>query len=322
MDEQTGALLALSAIAPRQGSVSGPRRRRSPSDGRVTKRIHALAPPGSAPGSSPSLPHFLIPLQSAQLPNSRAPTYVNFRSPTHLIPASSHSLHDTRTGPKLPSIYPSPMQTISPRLGSARPAAQAAPPSRTRTIRGAVRAHRGVLTVAQAQTEGAIAQETVKRSGPSGLDINGSRITSNKGWAQLITTLKKAEISRRLGYALMGVMNGTEVNPNFEQEVQALLVGSDKTCILYCASPSSLEPLEGNKKLSQTRSLVAAFNLVQAGNTNLVFLKGGFQEWAGIGRSPMKAQPRYNTCTAGLQRRLSLGRSPILPAPDESSASV
>lgn len=89
----------------------------------------------------------------------------------------------------------------------------------------------------------------------------------------------------RLGYALFGVLNGTEINPNFDKEVDAATGGQrDAPLVLYCSQGGSLEPTEQSKSGQQTRSLIAAFQLLQAGYTNLQVLKGGFKEWESSGR--------------------------------------
>lgn len=89
----------------------------------------------------------------------------------------------------------------------------------------------------------------------------------------------------RLGYALFGVLNGTEINPDFNEEVDAATGGQrDAPVVLYCSQGGSLEPTEQSKKGQQTRSLIAAYQLLQAGYTNIQVLKGGFKEWASSGR--------------------------------------
>ncbi len=89
----------------------------------------------------------------------------------------------------------------------------------------------------------------------------------------------------RLGYALFGVLNGTEINPDFDSEVAAATGGQcDAPVVLYCGQGGSLEPTEQSKTGQQTRSLIAAYQLLQAGYTNIQVLKGGFKEWSSAGR--------------------------------------
>lgn len=99
-----------------------------------------------------------------------------------------------------------------------------------------------------------------------------------------ITGWEPFKIARRVGYALFGVMNGTEVNPNFAEEVREVLQGSDKTVVLYCSQGGVLESTEVHKRGWQTRSLVAAFDLTRNGLSNIQVLRDGYTGWTNSGR--------------------------------------
>eukprot|EP00879_Flechtneria_rotunda_P013416 GHRR01014006.1.p1 GENE.GHRR01014006.1~~GHRR01014006.1.p1 ORF type:complete len:210 (+),score=37.42 GHRR01014006.1:237-866(+) len=77
----------------------------------------------------------------------------------------------------------------------------------------------------------------------------------NVPFYQPITGWSPFKVARRVGYALFGVLNGTEVNPNFVSDVKQLLGSpTDKPLIVYCRQGGVLEPTEDYKKGRQTRS--------------------------------------------------------------------
>lgn len=90
------------------------------------------------------------------------------------------------------------------------------------------------------------------------------------------------QVARRVGYAMFGVLNGTEVNPTFMEDAMAV-VDPEEGAILYCALGGSLEATEGKRAL-QTRSLIAAYQLLSAGCKNLAIMRGGYAEWVSGGR--------------------------------------
>ncbi|GBF94991.1 hypothetical protein Rsub_07492 [Raphidocelis subcapitata] len=108
--------------------------------------------------------------------------------------------------------------------------------------------------------------------------VNCEYFRSIQGWSPW-------QVARRIGYAAFGVLNGTEVNPDFSAEVEAA-VGGDRSrpVVLYCSQGGSLESGGGQRKGFQTRSLVAAYELVQRGFTSVSVMKGGFAEWSKSGR--------------------------------------
>ncbi|GFR46335.1 hypothetical protein Agub_g7905 [Astrephomene gubernaculifera] len=88
------------------------------------------------------------------------------------------------------------------------------------------------------------------------------------------------QVARRMGYALFGIAHGTEVNPNFMADVSKLVADPASTpVVLYCSLGGSLEPTNNDKNGQQTRSMVAAYGLTQAGFKALHILKGGYFDW-------------------------------------------
>jgi len=84
---------------------------------------------------------------------------------------------------------------------------------------------------------------------------------------------------------LFGVFNGTEYNPTFIPEVEAVAGKSDGV-VLVCSLGGQLEEdseRTGTSK-SQTRSLMAAYELVSAGFSKVSTLRGGFGKWIDAGR--------------------------------------
>mmetsp|Transcript_35099 Transcript_35099/g.88868 ORF Transcript_35099/g.88868 Transcript_35099/m.88868 type:complete len:262 (-) Transcript_35099:1227-2012(-) len=100
---------------------------------------------------------------------------------------------------------------------------------------------------------------------------------------QPITGWDPAKVARRVGYALFGVLNGTEVNPNFVRDVLPL-IDAEKGVILYCSIGGSLEQVEGSKKGLQSRSVIGAYQLLEAGARGVQIMRGGFLEWEANGR--------------------------------------
>lgn len=131
------------------------------------------------------------------------------------------------------------------------------------------------------------------------------------------------KLARRAGYAMFGILNGTEVNPNFVEGVAAASQQASATPVIYCDRGGTLEIVEAKKELKSRRalqgqqlpavgqgregwaarltreclcphrshcsrthtrrSLIAAWQLVSSGHSVSV-MKGGFGEWAANGR--------------------------------------
>ena len=134
---------------------------------------------------------------------------------------------------------------------------------------------------------------------------------------RLIDGWSPEQLARRVGFALFGVFQGTEVNPNFVDELKAALgeggagagAGATPRVILYCSQGGSIDavgaaasaaaagPVGGGagggargKRGWQSRSLIAAYALVSAApeefgkGAAVGVLRGGFSEWARGGR--------------------------------------
>ncbi len=67
-----------------------------------------------------------------------------------------------------------------------------------------------------------------------------------EGWDQ-------RQILRRLGFALFGVFNGTEINPNFLEEMAQAAPDTDKGVVLICNLGGSMAPVGEHKKGQQSR---------------------------------------------------------------------
>jgi rhodanese-related sulfurtransferase len=140
---------------------------------------------------------------------------------------------------------------------------------------------------------------------------------------RLIAGWSPEQVARRVGFALFGVFKGTEVNPDFLEDVRAALGGagagagaasssspssSAPRVVLYCSQGGSIDavgaaaaaaaagPVPGGAgggarglRGWQSRSLIAAYALVSAapgefGGGRVAVLRGGFSEWARGGR--------------------------------------
>jgi hypothetical protein len=182
----------------------------------------------------------------------------------------------------------------------------------------------------------------------------------------------------RAGYALFGVLNGTEINPDFNKEVDRAVAAAggrkDAQLVVYCSQGGSMvcvcvvggggkglqqgpanaaaaalhpqrsaallppgrptraplpplpppapaappppllllqEPTETSKLGLQTRSLIAAFQLLQRGYTNVRVLRGGYRDWVAqgrCGRLPPLPAPGAGAGTGGCRRSCSSGR--------------
>ncbi|PNW71337.1 hypothetical protein CHLRE_16g650050v5 [Chlamydomonas reinhardtii] len=93
------------------------------------------------------------------------------------------------------------------------------------------------------------------------------------------------QVARRVGYAMFGISQGTEVNPKFLTELFELVPEPATTpVVIYCNFGGSLEPTKNDKNGQQTRSMVAAYALIASGFKNVAVLKGGYFDWTAQGR--------------------------------------
>ncbi|GLC65641.1 hypothetical protein PLESTF_000321900 [Pleodorina starrii] len=86
---------------------------------------------------------------------------------------------------------------------------------------------------------------------------------------------------RRAGFAFFGIF-GTELNPNFMEEVAAK-VPKNKEVIVMCETGGSLENKPGTQFGFQSRSLKAVYYLQQAGYGKVLHMKGGLGDWSRAG---------------------------------------
>ncbi|KAK9842296.1 hypothetical protein WJX81_005104 [Elliptochloris bilobata] len=101
---------------------------------------------------------------------------------------------------------------------------------------------------------------------------------------RLITGWDTRKFLRRAGFAFFGVLNGTEVNPDFHSEVAAA-ADQAKGAVLICNMGGTMDDSKTKQGGMQSRSLMAAYELTNLGfKTGLRVLKGGFYEWRKSGR--------------------------------------
>ncbi|KAL4419871.1 hypothetical protein ABPG75_006969 [Micractinium tetrahymenae] len=86
------------------------------------------------------------------------------------------------------------------------------------------------------------------------------------------------KIVRRVGFSFFGVY-GTEANPDFVDEVAAAVPKKNGGCILVCNIGGSLDKTGPSEWGRQSRSLTAAYELIQNGFTNIKVLQDGYGGW-------------------------------------------
>ncbi|KAK3268669.1 hypothetical protein CYMTET_22838 [Cymbomonas tetramitiformis] len=88
---------------------------------------------------------------------------------------------------------------------------------------------------------------------------------------------------KRLANFFMGNTKATEANPIFIEEVFVQLdENKSQPVIILCRNGGSL-PTEKMKEGVRSRSLIAAFKLLDAGFTKVYFVEGGLQKWGQAG---------------------------------------
>mmetsp|Transcript_2654 Transcript_2654/g.8976 ORF Transcript_2654/g.8976 Transcript_2654/m.8976 type:complete len:243 (+) Transcript_2654:115-843(+) len=92
---------------------------------------------------------------------------------------------------------------------------------------------------------------------------------------QPITGWNAKKAARRAGFALFGVLNGTEENPNFYEDVEKV-AGKDETIVIMCGEGGSLEPMKSDPSGRQSRSLIAAYCLLKNGWKKVYHMSKGF----------------------------------------------
>ena len=88
------------------------------------------------------------------------------------------------------------------------------------------------------------------------------------------------KVRRRAAYAALGVFNGTEENGEFLATVDGLVEGArDTPVMLICRNGGSVEETPGNQYGERSKSLVAAYKLMEAGYTSIFYVEGGLTRW-------------------------------------------
>lgn len=96
---------------------------------------------------------------------------------------------------------------------------------------------------------------------------------------RLIQGWDATKIARRVAFTFFGVV-GTEYNPDFLAQVEAAAPNKGTPVILYCQIGGSLEPWGSCEWGRQSRSLTAAYELLQADYRSVQVMEGGYCEWA------------------------------------------
>ena len=95
---------------------------------------------------------------------------------------------------------------------------------------------------------------------------------------QPITGWEPRQVLRKAGYAFFGIFNGTEANENFESEMKEA-AGFDDEIVVVCNTGGSLENSVNFEFGKQSRSLMAAYEMLNFGYKKLRFLDGGYNQW-------------------------------------------
>jgi rhodanese-related sulfurtransferase len=91
------------------------------------------------------------------------------------------------------------------------------------------------------------------------------------------------KIARRIAFAAFGVLKGTEPNPDFLDEV-ANIATKDTGIVLCCNVGGELTAPESGAPSMQSRSLVAAYELLKDGYSPIRILQDGVNGWRSSGR--------------------------------------
>ncbi|GMH40204.1 hypothetical protein BSKO_08108 [Bryopsis sp. KO-2023] len=101
--------------------------------------------------------------------------------------------------------------------------------------------------------------------------INVQLYRQIEGWSAF-------KIARRMSFAAFGVFDGTEMNEEFLEEV-ADVASKEDPIILVCGMGGSLDKTSYFENGTPTRSLIAAYELVQNGYQDVRVHKGGVKGW-------------------------------------------
>ena len=99
---------------------------------------------------------------------------------------------------------------------------------------------------------------------------------ANAEFFKSIDGLDPVKLLRRAVFAFFGILNGTEYNDSFLEDVEGIVGGKkNANIVLYCNIGGQLEPWGSSEDGRQSRSLTAAFELYNNGFKNVRVLEGG-----------------------------------------------
>ena len=142
------------------------------------------------------------------------------------------------------------------------------------------------LTKAGVRSVGTADVDSLRRAGAVFIDVRPSN-DFEKGHIegsisvplfQPITGWDGNKLARRAAYAFFGIANGTEANENFEAEVMAAADKGDRI-VMVCATGGTLESSTNFKRGKQSRSLMAAYEMLLLGFKDIKFVDGGINQW-------------------------------------------
>ncbi|QDZ25508.1 rhodanese-like domain-containing protein [Chloropicon primus] len=95
---------------------------------------------------------------------------------------------------------------------------------------------------------------------------------------KLIDGWSPQQCARKATFAFFGIFNGTEYNDKFESDLQALTDAKDEI-VLICSTGGTLNPDQKSQSRAQSRSLMAAYDMIGLGYEKIRFLDGGYNQW-------------------------------------------
>ena len=118
-------------------------------------------------------------------------------------------------------------------------------------------------------------------------EYNQARIPNsvNVEFYRLISGWDPLRVARRALFAFFGVLNGTEFNPEFFEEIETVVGDKRKDVIVCCNVGGTLEPTGPSEFGRQSRSLTAAYELLRVGYTKVRVLEGGVSQWVKSGET-------------------------------------
>eukprot|EP00475_Leptophrys_vorax_P042379 TRINITY_DN79951_c0_g1_i1.p1 TRINITY_DN79951_c0_g1~~TRINITY_DN79951_c0_g1_i1.p1 ORF type:complete len:231 (-),score=18.52 TRINITY_DN79951_c0_g1_i1:230-922(-) len=96
---------------------------------------------------------------------------------------------------------------------------------------------------------------------------------------RLIKEWTPYHVLRRAAFAFFGVFNGTEENPEFVKLVEAAVPDKATPIIVACMPGGTLKPTKNFPMGKESRSLNAAYVLLENGYSNIVHIEGGIYDY-------------------------------------------